>query len=104
MTELPAAAPTVPTAEPREIPFGQVLTVFWRGRWIILLCTLLGAVAGYFHVEQRGTIWRAKSKVYVEKQGSTLGPESLLLGISANESIRTGKPVTCADLIPLPKE
>jgi len=32
------------------------------------------------------------------------GAASILLGISANESIRTGKPVTCADLIPLPKE
>lgn len=32
------------------------------------------------------------------------GAASLLLGISANESIATGKPVTCSDLIPLPEQ
>ena len=31
------------------------------------------------------------------------GAASILMGISANESIRTGQPVRCDDLLPLPE-
>ena len=79
-----------PPVDAQELPIGQILSIFWRGRWIILGCTAIAAVVGYLHVEQRGTIWRAASRVYVEKKGpSTVGPESLLLGIGAKNYANT---------------
>ena len=89
MTDSNLTTSTTPQAASEEVQLGQIFTVFWRGRWIILLCTLLGAIGGYFYVQQRGTIWRAQSKVYVEKKGSTLGPESLLLGVGAKNYANT---------------
>lgn len=89
MTPQPPTDPAA-AADAQELPIGQILSIFWRGRWIILGCTVLAGVAGYVHVEQRGTIWRAASRVYVEKSTpSAVGPESLLLGISAKNYANT---------------
>lgn len=46
----------------------QAVAFVWRGRWLVAACALLAAGAGVFVAEQRGTIWRAKSVVYVERQ------------------------------------
>lgn len=89
MTPQPPVEPTA-SADSQELPIGQILSIFWRGRWIILGCTAIAAVAGFIHVEQRGTIWRAASRVYVEKNTpSSMGPESLLLGISSKNYANT---------------
>lgn len=89
MTPQPPVDPTT-TADAHELPIGQILSIFWRGRWIVLGCTMLAAVVGFVHVENRGTIWRAASRVYVEKGGpSAIAPESLLLGIGAKNYANT---------------
>lgn len=84
------AIPPSPPQEPQELPIAQILSIFWRGRWIILASTVLATVAGFFYVEARGTIYRAQSRVYVEKKGpNSLGAESLLLGMGAKNYANT---------------
>lgn len=46
----------------------QAVAFVWRGRFVVAACAALAAAAGVFVAEQRGTIWRAKSVVYVERQ------------------------------------
>lgn len=50
----------------------QAVAFVWRGRWIVATCAALAAAAGVFVAEQRGTIWRAKSVIYVERQAPML--------------------------------
>ena|GEM_PF-6154478 len=81
-----------PEAPPntRELSFGQVLTLFWRGRWTILLTTLLVTAGSYVYSEQVGTIWRAWSRVFINSgNNSQIGPEVLALGFGANNYAQT---------------
>lgn len=45
----------------------QALAFLWYGRWWILAVTLICAVGGVIYAESRGTIWQAKSILYVER-------------------------------------
>ena len=79
-----------PAQESQEIQFGQILAMLWRGRWIILTCVLLSGVAGYLYVSNRGTIWRASSRVYVERKGPTsVAAEQVLLGLGTQNFVNT---------------
>jgi len=63
-----------------ELPVGQVLATLWRQRWIITITTIVALVAGFLYVARRGTIWRASSRIYVERSGpSILSADSLLM-------------------------
>jgi capsular exopolysaccharide synthesis family protein len=53
----------------------QALAFLWRGRWIIALCTLLGAGGGVGYAQRRGTIYRARSVLYVQHEAPVLGTE-----------------------------
>ena len=50
----------------------QALAFVWRGRWLVASCAILAASIGVFVAEQRGTIWRTKSVLYVERQSPML--------------------------------
>ncbi len=71
----------VAQAEAGELPIGQVLAILWRGRWIIAVTTILSLALGFFYVARRGTIYRATSKLYVERSGpSILAASDFLMG------------------------
>ncbi|MEQ1633893.1 MAG: hypothetical protein ABL997_16040, partial [Planctomycetota bacterium] len=46
----------------------QAVAFVWRGRWLIAVAAVVAAAVGVFVAEQRGTIWRAKSVLHVERQ------------------------------------
>ena len=51
------------------IDFGQIWSTVWRGKWIILLLTLLCALAGsYFAYNMTTNIYRAKTTLFMETQ------------------------------------
>ena len=76
-------APAPAPSEGHELTFGQVLALLWRGRWTILITAVLVTIASWFYSQSQGTIWRAWSRVYVDRGGnSQLGPEVLALGFS----------------------
>ena len=77
-------SPTPPATQ--EIPLSQIFAIFWRGRWIILLCTLLALGGGYWWAQRRGTIYRATSRVYVEKSTPSIISAESLLGVSDSRS------------------
>ncbi len=83
-----AAAPA--PSEGHELTFGQVLALLWRGRWTILITAVLVTIASWFYSQSQGTIWRAWSRVYVDRGGnSQLGPEVLALGFSGRNYAET---------------
>ena len=47
----------------------QALGFLWRGRWWIVLATIVASALGVFYAQGRGTIWRARSMLYVEDGG-----------------------------------
>lgn len=54
----------------------QAFSFLWQGRWWILAATLLGIVAGVAYAQARGTLWRARSVVLVERSAPlALGTE-----------------------------
>lgn len=74
-------------ADLREIPVSQILGMLWRGRWIIACFTVLTAGLGAYLAEQRGTIYRATTRLYVERQNLNIlgGAPDLFLGsVSGN--------------------
>lgn len=88
-TETTPASPQG-SAESHELPIGQILSIFWRGRWIILVCTVVATVLGYWYVQRRGDIWRAQSRVYVENSAAgSFGGADLLLGLGSKNYANT---------------
>jgi len=64
--------------------------VAWRGRWIILVATALAVLAGLQIANHRGTIWRAQSRLLIERTGpAVLSAESLLMGGDAKKYVGT---------------
>jgi capsular exopolysaccharide synthesis family protein len=55
-----------PSRAPAPTPT-QALAFLWRGRWWIAVATTLFAALGLWYAQQRGTIWRVKSVLYVER-------------------------------------
>ena len=63
----------------------QALGFLWRGRWWIVLLTILTTGLGVYYAQDRGTIWRAKSVLYVESGAPlVLGAGNLLQGQNVN--------------------
>lgn len=65
MPEAPAR-PQAAEAEFQELSLTDLLLMLWRGRWIIVVCIAVMAAVGVKYVKQRGTIWRATSRLYVD--------------------------------------
>ncbi|MEM7200486.1 MAG: polysaccharide biosynthesis tyrosine autokinase [Planctomycetota bacterium] len=62
-----------------ELPLGQIFAILWRSRWIIALSTLAALGVGWYRAELEGTVWRARSRLYVERRGpKILGANDLL--------------------------
>ncbi|HLQ37021.1 MAG TPA: hypothetical protein VK348_04425 [Planctomycetota bacterium] len=50
----------------------EALAFLWRRRWSIGALSLLAAAGGAFYAQQRGTIWRARSVLYVERDSPVM--------------------------------
>lgn len=61
-----------------EFLLRAVYGVLWRGRWMILVASILSIVLGFGYTERRGTIWTAPSRLYVERTGGPLTADSLV--------------------------
>lgn len=53
--------------DPRE-----VIRVLWRGKWIIVICTLIAAFLGYLSSSQAPAVYRASAKVMFDVQQGSL--------------------------------
>ena len=68
-----------------DLSLRQILTVAWRGRWILLICTVLGVYAGVRRIQSQGDIWKAESRLYVQGQAPTvMGADGLLASGARN--------------------
>jgi capsular exopolysaccharide synthesis family protein len=72
-----------PTQAPRhslELTPVQAFAFLWRGRWWIAAATVIAVTLGVWFAERRGTIWRARSVLYVERTNPVLAGAAALLG------------------------
>ena len=60
---IPAQTSTPSGLDPSEQP----LAFLWQGRWLVLGAALLGVVCGVGYAAVRGTIWRARSVIFVAR-------------------------------------
>lgn len=71
-----------PALDPARTPDAsplQVLAFLWRGRWLIGAVALAVTLAGLLFAEMRGTVWRARSVLYVERDARVGNEVSLWL-------------------------
>ncbi|MGE3173743.1 MAG: GumC family protein [Planctomycetota bacterium] len=68
---------------------GQALAFLWRGRWLIAGLTLAAAAAGTWLAEQRGTIWRARSMLYVERESPLMPGNDVSLWVQSRNYANT---------------
>lgn len=62
-------APDQPQVAPStDHTIRELLQILWRGRWIILVCVLLGTAFGIRKIQQDGTIWKAEARLFVDGQ------------------------------------
>lgn len=54
-----------PEAQQKNLPL-----IFWRGRWIILLCAALALAGGFYYLAKQTPIYAASSRVLVESGGT----------------------------------
>ncbi|MEZ6016921.1 MAG: polysaccharide biosynthesis tyrosine autokinase, partial [Planctomycetota bacterium] len=66
------ARPQAAEAEFQELSLGDLFLMLWRGRWIILICTVVLTGIGFKYVQQRGTVWRATSRLYVDASSPSM--------------------------------
>ncbi len=65
MQDVPAR-PQAAEQELQELSLGDLFLMLWRGRWLILVCTLGLTAFGFKYAESRGVVWRATSRLYVD--------------------------------------
>ncbi|HZT56737.1 MAG TPA: Wzz/FepE/Etk N-terminal domain-containing protein, partial [Burkholderiaceae bacterium] len=65
------------------------LAFLWRGRFTIALATLLGAGGGVFYAQHRGTIYRARSVLYVERDSPMMPGSSVSLWLQSRNYANT---------------
>jgi succinoglycan biosynthesis transport protein ExoP len=76
------ARPQAQEPEFQELSLGDLFLMLWRGRWIILICTVVLTGIGFKYVEQRGTVYRAQSRIYIDAQApSMLSADGNLLSV-----------------------
>lgn len=73
----------------REPSPAQALAFLWRGRVLILLCTVLGAGAAAWLAEQRGTVYRARSVLYVQRDAPMLPGSDVSLWLQTRNYANT---------------
>ena len=76
----------------------QSLAFLWRGRWLIAGVAVLCAAAGVFYAEQRGTIWRAKSVLYVQRKSSLMPGSDVSLWLESRNYAMSQAP-QCSRLV-----
>ena len=59
---LPSAAPTSAVSE-------SLITVVWRGRWVMLVCLVLALVAGFVYIETVTPIYTSTARLYLDYGG-----------------------------------
>jgi succinoglycan biosynthesis transport protein ExoP len=69
------AAPVQRGAGPRaggsfEAPQKNLPLIFWRGRWIILLCAALSVAGGFYYLSKQTPIYAASSRIFVDSGGT----------------------------------
>lgn len=68
-----------------ELSLRSLLMATWRGRWILLVCTVAGAFVGWRKVQQQGEVWKVESRVYIQGQAPTvMGSDGLLASGARN--------------------
>ena len=81
---------TPPPITAQDSQVRHLLEVAWRGRWIIVIATAVALLVGLQIANHRGTIWRAQSRLLIERTGpAVLSAESLLMGGDAKKYVNT---------------
>ncbi|MGA1608364.1 MAG: hypothetical protein ACO4CT_15370, partial [Planctomycetota bacterium] len=88
MNENPVPLPA-PDQEPQGLPIGEILAMFWRGRWIIVGAIAIAGALGYSHVESRGTIYEARSELLVQRNGPALVEGPSIFAFEARNFVNT---------------
>ncbi len=58
--------------ESSALTIGQLFGILRRGWWLVAATAILGTGLGYWHTKRRGSVWRASSLVYVERDRPSL--------------------------------
>jgi capsular exopolysaccharide synthesis family protein len=78
-----------PARPGRAVSPTEGLAFLWRGRFTIALLTLLGAGGGVFYAQHRGTIYRARSVLYVERDSPMMPGSSVSLWLQSRNYANT---------------
>lgn len=65
-------SPAAPELDEDTIDLRALLTAIWRGKWIIVICTLIAIVFGFLAVSQMEPTYRASAKVMFDIQQSNV--------------------------------
>ncbi len=81
------ALPSARYADDDEIDIGEVITLFWRRKWLLTCVVLASIIAGIFYVQQLPKLYYAEAKLILESQEqNATGLENLVPGISSDDS------------------
>jgi len=82
--DLPSLSPTATTD---EIDLGDLFSLFWRRKFLILTTLLLSMLLGIFYVQQLPSLYEAEAKLILESQEqNATGLDSLVQGISDEDA------------------
>jgi succinoglycan biosynthesis transport protein ExoP len=80
-----------PAREGRTRPWAAApgLRPLWQRRWSILTVAALAAAGSIFYAEQRGTVWRARTSLYVERDLPILPGQEVSLWLQSRNYANT---------------
>jgi uncharacterized protein involved in exopolysaccharide biosynthesis len=72
-----------------HLPQNDFLQVLWRGRWILLLCTLIGLSGGIAYLFNATPIYSSSAQLYVEANGPKIINDQLNAGAQSQNFLNT---------------
>jgi polysaccharide biosynthesis transport protein len=72
-----------------HLPHNDFLQVLWRGRWILLLCTVIGLSGGIAYLFNATPIYSSSAQLYVEANGPKIINDQLNAGAQSQNFLNT---------------
>lgn len=76
----PADGPSPPPPDDDTIDIRALLSTLWRGKWIVVVCTIIAGALGFLAVSQQEARYRATAKVMFDiQQANVVDLERVLI-------------------------
>ena len=78
--QTPPLLPGVPSPAAEQaapIKLTAIVSILWRRLWLIILCTLLAAFAGWLYVRNVTPMYRSTARIFVDRVGPVIVSKSI---------------------------